>query len=176
MKSSVPGVIVLGLTLLVAGCAAKKDPEKLRSQPDDRYETDVALDDDLRTNLKPRFSPLVLKARPSPLHPPVYSREVLPPYPDVEGEVSPRVKVRIDFVVGIDGSASEYTGALEEGDDPAGLFVAACLEVMDQWRFSPAWRFGGPEKPLQLTPYPAHLIFVFSRENTGKAQVGAEFR
>jgi hypothetical protein len=176
MKSLEPGVIVLGLTLLVTGCASKKGPENRRSASGDHYETDVALDDTLRTNLKPEFSPLLVEARPSPLHPPVYSREVLPPYPEVEGAVSSQVKVRIDFVVGTDGSASEYTGALEEGDDPAGLFVAACLEVMNQWRFSPAWRFGGPEKPLQLTPYPAHLIFVFSRENTGKAQVGAEFR
>jgi hypothetical protein len=160
------GILVApALVLVVATSCAKKPP---RTVPEsDQVRTNVEVEHgEQRTTDVPRGDVLPTKpvgygAR--------YDVEVLPDYPPraVEARVTP-VTVRVEFLVGTDGLAHDVRATALQDVPLAEDFEAACVAVLDRWRFSPAWRLRrddeDPGDPIVLMESGASLIFRFDLE------------
>ena len=149
-------VLLLTLALLLASCE-KKSPQTVP----DEVRTNVAVERGQQGSAVVATKPVAFRAR--------YDVEILPDYPPeaVEARVSP-VEVRVDFRVGKDGLAHGVRAATTNEVPLAEAFEEACVEILERWRFSPAWRLRRDDEPgddpIVLIESRASLVFRFDLE------------
>jgi len=156
------------LALLAFSAACRKKPDAIES-PGDLISGRVSLE---------RPAPTVSESTDWKLRtfPARFSKPILPEFPlvAVESRVE-SASVRVEFVIGADGLAHQLTAVVTQDVPHSDAFIAAALEVMGRWRFSPAWRLvrdaEEAEHGIVLLETKSFVVFCFdlSRFESGDA-------
>jgi len=109
---------------------------------------------------------------------PVCARVDLPEYPsDALQYRLPPVRVRVDLVVGEDGRATRVRATALDPTAHDESFKAEAIRTVSAWECEPAWRISGDDsEPFGriFLAYPAHVIFRFFVDESGKSAVAKE--
>jgi len=105
---------------------------------------------------------------------PVCARVDLPEYPsDALQYRLPPVRVRVDLVVGVDGRATRVRATALDPTDLDESFKTEAIRTVSAWECEPAWRINREDEPFGrvFLAYPAHVIFRFFVDESGKSAV-----